>query len=417
MAYDIEKAIKLNSRAPGLKRSAWIEKLQPASFRGVEFFVDSVQNEFGRRIVTHEFPKRDNATNQDLGRKARKFSFSAYIVGDDYFSHRNQLIKALEEPGPGKLVHPYLGIFQVVALEPKSTETITEGRVCRFDLEFVEDKVDTLTVQVLNTKNDNYTKRQNFRDMVNTEFASSFNLVDKALSDVNKVVSAIDDFIYLLLQTKQVVSSVSAFKGILNNIRGKIIEIIYDSEALADELSSAVLFGTDVKDTTFSLTPVDARLQFSEMQNTIDSLKLNLAELTTDNSDYEIYNFSLKCCLVAMSGLVSIMEYDSRQDGEEVRNTLFKLLDEVLFEGGISDDLFSAINDMKASINIDLDRRLDSLGDLFEYPITDQSMNSLAITYSIYGNLDKEQEILSRNKIANPFFISGPDPLQVVVNV
>jgi prophage DNA circulation protein len=415
--WDLENFEKGNKRAPGLKRSAWIEKYQQASFRGVEFFIESADNGFGRRIVTHEFPKRDNPRNEDLGRKAREFSFSAYIVGDDYFQHRNDLINALEKSGPGQLVHPYLGVFSVVCQSSRSTESNAEGRICRFDLQFIEDVAEQLTVRVINAKNDNYQKRQSFKRMVNSEFAETFSLIDDALSDVNAVVKAVDDVAYLLIASKKVVSAVPAFKNILNNLRGKIIQIIFDSEDLANELSGAILFGSDSQSLDFALEPVSARDQFNEYQNSIDSIKTARAELSPEDPDYQIYDLTLKHCLVGMSGLVSIMEFDSKQDAEEIRSTLFLLLDELLFGGSITDDLFAAINDMKASINIDFDKRIESLGELFEYNITDQSMNILAITHSIYGDLEKEEDILNRNKIQNPFFVTGPESLQVVINV
>lgn len=415
--FDLDKVEAGNKRALGLKRSAWIEKYQQASFRGVEFFIESANNGFGRRIVTHEFPKRDNPRNEDLGRKAREFSFDAYVIGDDYFQHRNDLIKALETPGPGQLVHPYLGVFSVVCQSSRSTETNAEGRVCRFDLQFIEDIAEQLTVKVINAKNDNYQKRQSFKEMVNDEFASTFNLIDDALSDVNAVVKAVDDVAYLLIASKKVVSAVPAFKNILNNLRGKIIQIVFDSIDLANELSSAILFGSDFQSSEFSVDATSARSQFNEYQNAIDSIKTTQADLSPDAPNYQIYDLTLKHCLVGMSGLVSIMDFDSKQDAEEIRSTLFLLLDELLFGGSITDDLFASINDMKASINIDFDKRIESLGELFEYNITDQSINILAITHSIYGDLEKEEDILNRNKIQNPFFVTGPEPLQVVINV
>ncbi|WP_374707575.1 DNA circularization N-terminal domain-containing protein, partial [uncultured Deefgea sp.] len=38
---------------------AWREQLQPASFRGVPFYVYTSSGEVGRRNVVHEYPLRD----------------------------------------------------------------------------------------------------------------------------------------------------------------------------------------------------------------------------------------------------------------------------------------------------------------------------------------------------------------------
>src|SRR5688572_26751846 len=92
----------------------WLQNFRQASFRGVGFLIDSVDSQFGRHVVTHEYPQRDIPFSEDLGRKARRFSMTAYLVGGDYMLARDVLIAACELPGSGLLVHPYQGELQVV---------------------------------------------------------------------------------------------------------------------------------------------------------------------------------------------------------------------------------------------------------------------------------------------------------------
>ena len=56
---------------------SWREQLQIASFRGVEFKVDSHSISGGRRVEVHEYPLHDTLYAEDLGRKARECSFDA----------------------------------------------------------------------------------------------------------------------------------------------------------------------------------------------------------------------------------------------------------------------------------------------------------------------------------------------------
>ena len=59
---------------------AWRSRLMPAKFRGARFHVDTGVRESGRRIVPHEFPKRDVPYAEDMGRRAREFTVRGYII-------------------------------------------------------------------------------------------------------------------------------------------------------------------------------------------------------------------------------------------------------------------------------------------------------------------------------------------------
>ena len=118
--------------------ASWRNQLQPASFRGVPFYVDTMGGADGRRSAVFEFPNRDDAYVEDLGRRVQKINLDAYVIGDDYIADRDDLIDALgKEPGPGTLVHPTRGSLWVQAGEVSFQETKEAGGLCKFRLEFV----------------------------------------------------------------------------------------------------------------------------------------------------------------------------------------------------------------------------------------------------------------------------------------
>ncbi|MDF0604639.1 DNA circularization N-terminal domain-containing protein [Neisseriaceae bacterium TC5R-5] len=90
--------------------------LVDARFRGVRFdclrSVDSAQ----RDHALHEYPYVQGADVEDLGRKARKVSLSAIFWGADYQQRLRQFVAALDESGPGELVHPVFGSMQQAQL-------------------------------------------------------------------------------------------------------------------------------------------------------------------------------------------------------------------------------------------------------------------------------------------------------------
>lgn len=100
------------------------EQLQPASFRGVPFEVEASGITVGRRTVVHEYPQRDRPYVEDLGRATRNITLQCFVVGSDYLEQAQALMHELEEPGPGTLIHPWLGEMEV---------TITSVSELQFD--------------------------------------------------------------------------------------------------------------------------------------------------------------------------------------------------------------------------------------------------------------------------------------------
>lgn len=118
--------------------STWRDNLRPASFRGVEFHVSAGSRSSGRRGIEFEYPKRDDPYFEDLGRIARRWSVTGYVLGSNYQRQANALCAALEAIEPGNLVHPTMGTMRVVCQPYTRTEKKTEGGYAEFDMIFLE---------------------------------------------------------------------------------------------------------------------------------------------------------------------------------------------------------------------------------------------------------------------------------------
>ena len=116
---------------------SWFLQLQPGSWRGVGFVLDAGDTVAGRRVAIHEYPYRDDAWAEDLGKLPRRFSVQAFMVGDDVYQQRDAMIDACEQPGPGTLVHPTLGSIECVMLEFQVTDRRERGRVVEVQFSFI----------------------------------------------------------------------------------------------------------------------------------------------------------------------------------------------------------------------------------------------------------------------------------------
>jgi prophage DNA circulation protein len=124
----------------------WKLALHPASYKEVGFYVEVDTKASGRRIHVHEYPKRDVPYAEDMGRHAKKFSITCYVIGrqrdhvwTDYQEQRDKLIKALETEGSGKLVRPTTNQDDDVLVESYSvSERREKGGFAQFEITFVE---------------------------------------------------------------------------------------------------------------------------------------------------------------------------------------------------------------------------------------------------------------------------------------
>ncbi|HHC8945941.1 TPA: DNA circularization protein [Yersinia enterocolitica] len=125
----------------------WSEHLHPASFRGVPFAVMTAEGVFGRRQAIHEYPYRDTAWIEDLGRATRRLTIRGFLIqssglytAPDVMTQRDSLIAACEMPDAGTLVHPTLGEMTVSIPESglRLNEGAESGRVFEFTLTIIE---------------------------------------------------------------------------------------------------------------------------------------------------------------------------------------------------------------------------------------------------------------------------------------
>jgi prophage DNA circulation protein len=141
----------------------WRGKLMPASFDGNLFHCESSSMENGRRIVTHEFPKKELPYSEDMGRRAIEFSVRGYCIQfpadvnvlyqRDYTIARDNLRSRLETGKPGSLQLPMFAPMMVVCSRYRLTEEERFGGYCVFDMSFVELGVSPFQPQVSSQQN------------------------------------------------------------------------------------------------------------------------------------------------------------------------------------------------------------------------------------------------------------------------
>ncbi len=141
----------------GRIKNPWRADLQPASFLGAYFFVEANAIENGRRVVVHEFPKKNVPYAEDMGRRAYEFTVRGYCIQyprdnnptdpsgsqlyrRDYRIARDILSTALSSGDTGPLFLPTMKGREITVICPRYRLT-EEDRFCGyciFDMTFVE---------------------------------------------------------------------------------------------------------------------------------------------------------------------------------------------------------------------------------------------------------------------------------------
>jgi prophage DNA circulation protein len=131
-------------------RNPWRDNLIPASFRGARFHVEAHSLESGRRMVEHEFPKRDLPYAEDMGHKAISWSVRGYciaypldVAGSDLYQRnyqiaRDALYRVLADASAGVLQVQTMPPFTVWCQRFRLTEEEQKGGYCTFDMTFIE---------------------------------------------------------------------------------------------------------------------------------------------------------------------------------------------------------------------------------------------------------------------------------------
>jgi len=403
---------------------SWKDFLLTGSFREVPFVTESTDGEIGRRTALHEFPLRDKPYAEDLGRKARRFSMTIYVIGADYMSARDALIAAFEEPGPGKLIHPYLGEMTVTAIEVRGPrESTREGGMARFSVTFVEsgDKVfPKATADTTQVVDDNaqvtayYTKRE-FTD--NFDASSPGYVMDNAQSLVSRVADRIDAVRRLIPSVPEMVtdfvndlqSLAQAAESLIRapaDLAADIYGIVADIASLPDRIERAL----DAYGQLWDLFADDRAVTETVSINGVESVGLTRQA----RNEIAINALVRRAAVVEAVRATASIEYESVDDAETDRDTLADRLDAEA-ELTSDDACFIAICDLRAAMVTDLTARGADLARVDTYtPAT--TLPALVIAQTIYGDATEADAIVTRNNIAHPGFVPGGETLEVLIN-
>jgi hypothetical protein len=428
--------------------------LQKASFRGAQFAVFDAEVLFGRRNVLHEYPLKDEPFAEDLGRKAREYTINAFVIGEDYQSARNALMKAIEDDEtPGTLVHPTLGSILVIPKECRVRFNNKEGNIEYFTLTFIEAGSQSFPSGGSNTGFFSSLFSSNGISSLINFFSSSFRVLNLPdflhASAVNNITGnplnvsmgntgSFTSLVRNVLSSGNFGSANEEHTEIgdmLTKLDNNVDTYVDEPETLGNKITTIIVQLSNVflnqpvlinSENTYlsTIKPNHPELSALEAQKRLQAYGDGFAEvpLTTDlrlqqaANQEQLINLIRHCSLCEMIRITSIMDYASRQDALETRDVVDSYISPrlIILADDKEDEPYLALNKARAAMVKDVNTRAATLKNK-KYVQTADAVPAIVFAYDQYEDASQDAEIIRRNKIRNPVFIPPLTLVEVLV--
>lgn len=399
------------------------DDLRPASFRGIPFQVESTELGAGRRTQLHEYPQRDKPYVEDLGRATRDLSFSGFVVGDDYVKQANALLGALEEPGPGTLIHPWFGTLKVSLKDTARVSFDAALGQARFSMSFVEAGELEFPSSKTSTQANSRKAASKLEAASVKSFADRFSI--KGFQDF--VAAAASGNLGALLNIPAL-ASIGKLIGMANSLAGTVstaIALISNPATLGWKLLGAL--GLSGLATTFAAwssivrslsrigkssalkdPPPPTVYTPSRQQAWVNTCAIN-ALMRQGVIAQAVGASSLVGTKVdaAGKGPASVISHSEMMD---VRNELISAIDQEMLTAG--DEVYLALLDARAAVWQDLTSRAKDNARLTSLT-PNEVLPAVVVAYDYYEDAARDSDIVARNRLRHPGFVPVK-PLKVL---
>ena len=383
-------------------------KLVGASFRGVPFKVKSSERTGGRRVVRHTFPFRDDPFVEDLGRKERSFKVEGYVLGDSYLAKKDALLAALEDQeGPGELVHPYYGVKRAICEDLTVQETQESGGIAVFSMVFCEAPAFTLVpVTTVDTVGKVKSSATAARSATRAELEQRVTIAGMpafALASAEGALRSAAEF------TGAQLAPITTTTQELAQLNSQVQLITAQAAALIRTPGDAIdSFGEVITSLTDTIAAVPGRV-FDALVNAygVDmgpDAPTTTSTRVTERENQLAYTGALRQVIaIEAARIAPVVPFASIDDALAARDVIAGLLDE---QAGLAGDTaYPALVALRGEV-----LRAVPGSSVFARTITitrSVAIPSILLAYQLYGSVDQELDVVARNGIRHPGFVSG----------
>ncbi|MFB5641813.1 DNA circularization protein [Kluyvera ascorbata] len=437
----------------------WYRTLRQASFRGVPFAVKAEETAHGRRVAIHEYPYRDTAWVEDMGRGIRKITLRCFIIqdsliygGGSVIEQRQRLTEACEKKGAGTLIHPTLGELTVSI--PDNGLRIggeqSSGRVFEFSLICIESglKVFAVTTSVAASAS----VKTNYLRLVSTAVLTTIARVKGEIRSVTQGIKTIKNTV--AFWTNMVESTVSEVTNIGNTLKSTFGNTRYGrynhgqtggssgvngqrdiddasstallvQQTMAQSVTDRATINSDITTLNNSSTS-DAFIQgvsdvvLSVLNSTggiseriraleilANSLSTQYQQATADQNVADSINaLILVLCSGAMATAAVSANPGSRDEADALTERVCAQLETALVKAADrgDDEIYQALLEVRAAFITTMETTSEGLVSLVEFS-TPSSLPALTLANRLYQDVGRAGELIAGTSVPHPAFM------------
>lgn len=402
----------------------WRDELLPASFRGISFLIPQATVPVGMKGQLHEFPQRDEPYFEQLGKQSQVHRLTVWIIGDDCFERRDKFLEAIQTPGAGELVHPWLGRMQVKAGEAELTHDYQQGGMVSMLVTFYPDTPLKFPVARVNTQQQVVKASESMWDSALARYKAAMAKVDQArlgLARLRNNLSAV----YTVIQRQ-----FAPFVAVFTNLTG-LAQSIMNAPGSLSSLFSSYFSDFSVQDylgndSSYRNT-VAAASQQAEAVSSINTVS-TIGGVDSAAASKATADLVQDALLVQIALIVSEMTIASQPVSTDttpsadqqavqpfdrpevpVADDVLELrdgLNEAMLEASLKADSahYLVLNALRQAIVKHLTAVAASGVRLVEIT-PPETLSALVLAYRRFGDATRESEVVERNRIHHPGFV------------
>ena len=405
------------------------ENYERARFKDAPFWVESYDEDAGRRQSIQRFPGDVYTNVQDLGLESSSFSVSAFLVGEHYDSELLWLKGRLTEGGPGELVLPWRAPFTVTIVdkikvsEVKGTRgyaTITFSCVETAEppSAFSKDSAARMQASADNARN---VTRERFGNLYainqpESRLVAMRTTLNDATARIVGIQGKVDGFI----------SEIPKAANTVNRLSGAVNDLINSPLDLSDEIVNAVITAyASLRSTTETAKNVletwgkggPVRILMDQVFRFDDEFTTPVVETTSPSGAIEqqsLNEFNRLCRLnmfYEMAWLLAEIAWESRLQALQARIDWLEKIDGLLL--GATPKENEAISGLNESVGAFLEEVADRLPDVGTYT-PNAVLPAVVIALAAYSDATQEADVVIRNGVVHPNFIESGTALEVL---
>lgn len=386
---------------------SFLDRLRSARYRSpsgaeFEFLFSELSRAGGKKAATHELPQQDYAEVQDLGNTATRFPLSIFFQGADYDRTADAFYAALEERGPGILLHPRWGDLNVQPLTFLQKEQFVDhARVATFEIEFIRVITPTYPFSAAQLEEQIGSKMDDLEDTQVAAFADNFS--PESAADLIKTK---DDLVGSAQTLHDKIAGVIAaagetatdFEQQFNDFIRDVDELAQDAPALGEAFINLVRtparvavgiwqkiigFGACLQTLISEIVPTTSTQAASKTMQ-VAAVGSALAESClagTVNTRAEAVAIAETIKQALADGLVSIEDSESSVDGYDAARDVLSQLKAIL------DDASALM--LERSFSLRIERRI----------VLQSERTPLDLVYDFYGEIDSLDDFIEQNHL------------------